>query len=177
MILLLHIFLVETPLQLFNTETKAVKLLKPWGQSGSRLIHKSCWSNEWISLGHGKEIPPFLQVSCFHPCLKMYYCGWKTFLSLVQPEVSFSGVLSPKIRSLPLGYRRWRSPETLLTSDLEILRFIPSSPLDSHAARFLSSEGLFAYVLVKIQALLIKEPENKDRGTGIWYINIQTEGE
>lgn len=36
-----------------------------------------------------------------------------------------------------------------LTNDLEILRFVSSSPLDSHTARFLSSEGLFAYVLVK----------------------------
>lgn len=59
----------------------------------------------------------------------------------------------------------------MLTNDLEILRFIPSSPLEPHTARFFSSKGLFAYILVKIYALLIKEPENKDRGTGIWYIN------
>lgn len=150
MILLLHMFLVETSLQLFNTETKAVRLPQLWGWSGSAFIHKHCWSNERISLGHGKEIPCFSQVSCPHPCLQVWCCGWKTFLVLVWPEVSFSGVLSPQIWALPLGYRRWRSPETWLTIDLEILRFIPSSPLESHVTRFLSSEGLFAYVLVKI---------------------------
>lgn len=175
MILLLHIFLAETSLQLFNAETKAVRLPKLQGWSSSQLIHKACWSNEWISLGHGKEIPPLFQISCPNPCLKVCYCGWRIFLSLVQPEVSFSGVLCPMIWSLPLGYRRWRSPETLLANDLEMLRFIPSSSLESHTARFFSSKGLFAYILVKIQAFLIKEPENKDRGTGIWYINKRQE--
>lgn len=69
--------------------------------------------------------------------------------SPAQPEVSFSGVLTHKKWSVPLGYRIWRSPEPSLTNDLEILRFIPSSPLDLYTARFLSLEGLFAYVLVK----------------------------